>query len=187
MENFGILSVVGWLLIAALVAYILYVGYQRSQGSPARFSITLIVGLLIAGLGLNIVGSGLIFVQPQERGVVISGLSPTGYRAPALGPGLHLIIPVFESVKRYSVAQQAYTMSKTPTEGQQQGDDSVSARTQDGQLVYIDATVQYQTDEGKVIELYVKWQDRYTNDFVRPQSRAIIYNRTAAYLSLIHI
>ncbi len=47
--------------------------------------------------------------------------------------------------------------------------------------MYIDATVQYQVDEDKVIDLYVKWQDRYTNDLVRPQSRSIVYNRSAAY------
>lgn len=181
MEGFGILSVIGWVILIGLVAYVLFIASRRAQGQAARYSITLIVGGLLVGLGLNVVGNGLVFVQPQERGVVISALSPTGYRGPALSPGLHLIIPVLENVKRYSVAQQAYTMSKTPTEGQVSGDDSVTARTQDGQLVYIDATVQYQVDEGSVIDLYVKWQDRYTNDFVRPQSRAIVYNRTASY------
>jgi regulator of protease activity HflC (stomatin/prohibitin superfamily) len=48
-------------------------------------------------------------------------------------------------------------------------------------LVYIDATVQYQVDEDRVTDLYIKWQDRYTDEFVRPQSRAIVYNRAAAY------
>ena len=181
MDNFAIFSVVGWVLIIALVAYIIYVGAQRSQGRMMRFSVTIIVLLLVGGLGLNTVGNGLVFVQPQERGVVISALSNTGYRGPSINPGLHLVVPFVENVKRYSVAQQAYTMSKSTTEGQIKGDDSVMARTSDGQLVYIDATVQYQVDEARVIDLYIKWQDRYTDDFVRPQSRSIIYNRTAAY------
>jgi regulator of protease activity HflC (stomatin/prohibitin superfamily) len=181
MDNFAIFSVAGWLLIFALVGYIVYVGMQRSQGRMLRFSVTIILLLLIGGLGLNTLGNGLVFIQPQERGVVISALSNTGYRGPAINPGLHLVVPYMESVKRYSVAQQAYTMSKATSEGQIKGDDSVMARTADGQLVYIDATVQYQVDESRVIDLYVKWQDRYTDDFVRPQSRSIIYNRTAAY------
>ena len=181
MDNFGLLTIVGWALLLALVAYILYVSAQRTQGRPVRFSLTLILALVIGGLGLNTLGSGLVFIQPQERAVVISALSTTGYRGPALNPGLHLIVPFFESVKRYSIAQQSYTMSKSATEGQVQGDDSVSARTADGQLIYIDATVQYQVDEGSVIDLYVKWQDRYSDGFVRPQSRSIVYNRAAAY------
>ena len=181
MDNFAIFSVVGWVLILALVGYIVYVGAQRSQGRMMRFSVTIIVLLLVGGLGLNTVGSGLVFIQPQERGVVISALSNTGYRGPSINPGLHLVVPFVENVKRYTVAQQAYTMSKSSTEGQVKGDDSVIARTSDGQLVYIDATVQYQVDESRVIDLYIKWQDRYPDDFVRPQSRSIIYNRTAAY------
>ncbi len=181
MEGFGILGVIGWALLLGLVAYLLYVGMQRSQGRAMRFSVTLIVILAVLGLGLNVVGNGMVFIQPQERGVVISALSGTGYRAPSLNPGLHLIMPALENVERFSIAQQAYTMSKSPTEGEVQGDDSVTARTSDGQLVYIDATVQYQVDEEKVIELYVKWQRRFANEFVRPQSRAIIYNQTASY------
>jgi regulator of protease activity HflC (stomatin/prohibitin superfamily) len=181
MDNFAFISIAGWALIFALIGYILYVGMQRSQGHPMRFSVTLILLLLVFGLGLNFVGNGLVFIQPQERAMVLSYLSSTGYRGPALGPGLHLIVPYAESVKRYSIAQQAYTMAKSVNEGEVKGDDSVSARTADGQLVYIDATVQYQVDEDRVIDLYVKWQDRYNNDFVRPQSRAIIYNRAAAY------
>jgi regulator of protease activity HflC (stomatin/prohibitin superfamily) len=181
MDSFGILGVIGWVLVFALVAYVLYIGSQRAQGRAVRYSITLIVLLIVGGVGLNTLGSGLVFIQPQERGIIISALSTTGYREPVLNPGLHLIVPFFENVKRYSVAQQAYTMSKTQTEGQVKGDDSVSARTSDGQLVYVDATVQYQVDDQHVVDLYIKWQDRYTDDFVRPQSRALIYNRTAAY------
>jgi regulator of protease activity HflC (stomatin/prohibitin superfamily) len=181
MDNFSILAVIGWALILALIAYILYVGAQRAQGRTMRFSVTIILLLLIGGLGLNTLGNGLVFIQPQERAVVISALSNTGYRGPSLNPGLNLIVPFFENVKRYSVAQQAYTMSKAQEEGQIRGDDSVTARTADGQLVYIDATVQYQVDDARVIELYVKWQDRYMDAFVRPQSRGIIYNRAAAY------
>lgn len=181
MDNFGIFGVVGWMLIVALIGYIFYVGSQRAQGRNMRFSITLIVLLVIGGFGLNIVGNGLVFIQPQERAIIISALSGTGYRSPALNPGLHLIVPFFESVKRYSVAQQAYTMALQQEEGAIKGDDSVSARTADGQLVYIDATVQYQVDEDRVLDLYIKWQDRYTDAFVRPQARSIIYNRAAAY------
>lgn len=181
MDSFAIFGIIGWLLIFVLVGYVLYIGSQRAQGRGVKYSVTLIVLLIIGGLAFNTIGNGLVFIQPQERAIVISALSPVGYRGPALSPGVHLIVPLVENVKRYTVAQQSYTMSKTPTEGTVKGDDSVSTRTSDGQLVYIDATVQYQVDEDRVTDLYVKWQDRYTDDFVRPQSRAIIYNQAALY------
>ncbi len=181
MDNFGILGVIGWVLIFGLIAYLLYVGSMRAQGRAMKYSVTLIILLAIGGVALNTAGNGLVFIQPQERAIVISALSSVGYRDPPLNPGLHFIVPFAESVKRYTVAQQSYTMSKTPTEGSVKGDDSVATRTSDGQLVYIDATVQYQVDENLVTNLYVKWQDRYTDDFVRPQSRAIIYNQAALY------
>ena len=181
MDNFGIIGVIGWILIFGLIAYVLYGGSQRSQGRPVKYSFTLIVVTLLAGILFNVAGNGLVFIQPQERAIIISALSPVGYRGPALSPGLHFIIPFFENVKRYTVAQQAYTMSKSSSEGQVKGDDSVAARTADGQLIYIDATVQYQVDEDQVTDLYIKWQDRYTDDFVRPQSRSIIYNQAALY------
>jgi regulator of protease activity HflC (stomatin/prohibitin superfamily) len=181
MDSFGILGVIGWVLIFGLIAYLLYIGSQRAQGRGVKYSVSLIILLVVGAVVFNTAGNGLVFIQPQERAIVISALSPVGYRGPALSPGLHFIVPFVENVKRYSVAQQAYTMSKTPTEGSVKGDDSVAARTADGQLVYIDATVQYQVDEERVTDLYIKWQDRYTDDFVRPQSRAIIYNQAALY------
>jgi regulator of protease activity HflC (stomatin/prohibitin superfamily) len=69
-------------------------------------------------------------------------------------------------------------MSIAPVEGQVQGDDSVAARTADGQEVFIDASIIYAIDVNRVIEVHINWQNRYTSDLVRAVSRGII--RTAA-------
>ena len=181
MTSFGLISTVGIALFLLLALYIFYVNSQRQRGISTKYSATLVGGLIIAGIGLLVVGSGLVFVQPQERGMVLSVLSGTGYRPEALSPGAHFITPGFETVVRVPIGQQAYTMAKAASEGQVKGDDSVSARTSDGQEVFIDATVQYQVDELKVPELFIKWQDRYADNFVRPQSRSIIYNAVSQY------
>jgi regulator of protease activity HflC (stomatin/prohibitin superfamily) len=182
MTNFSVLSSVGLFLLVALVLYVAYITTQRSQGNArAKLSVSIIAILALGGIALNLMGAGLTFIQPQERAMVLSAISPTGYRPDALPPGVHFVVPFLETPRRISVAQQAYTMSKTPAEGQVKGDDSVSARTADGQEVFIDATVQFQADEAKVTELFIKWQDRYLDEFVRPQSRSIIYNRVAQY------
>src|SRR5262249_38114436 len=74
-----------------------------------------------------------------------------------------------------------YTMSKTPTEGQVQGDDAVTVLTNDGQTVDIDISVQYQVDSTKANTLHLKYQSRYQEDFVRPTARSVVRNVASAY------
>jgi prohibitin 1 len=177
-STFGL---IGWGLIGLLVLYMLYIASLRAQRREAKFSATIVIVLLVGGLALNTLGAGLVFIQPQERGVVISALSGTGYRPAALGPGLHWIVPYAENVVRYSISNQTYTMSATKSEGKVQGDDSVSSRTADGQLVYFDASVIYAANPDKIVKLHIQWQGRYEDEFVRPRARSLIYNRAAQY------
>jgi len=181
MELGPTFGLIGWGMIGLLVLYILFVASQRAQRREAKISVMVVLILLIGGLALNTLGAGLVFIQPQERGVVISALSGTGYRPIALGPGLHWIMPYAESVVRYSISNKTYTMSAKTAEGKVQGDDSVSARTADGQQVYFDASVIYAADPENIVSLHIRWQGRYEDEFVRPRARALIYNRTAQY------
>jgi regulator of protease activity HflC (stomatin/prohibitin superfamily) len=179
MANFAFLSLIGFLLLLALVLYVIYIASQRAQGRNLKFSVVLIAALGLGSLLLNALGRGLTFIPPQERGLVLSLTG--GYRKQTLGPGIHFVAPFFEWVKTYSIGQQAYTMSGTTNEGQVIGNDSVTARTSDGQEVFIDATVQYQVDEDKIIDLYVKWQDRYEEGLVRPRARSVVYDEVARF------
>jgi len=181
MELGSTFGLIGWGLIGVLILYALFVASQRAQRREGKVSITIVIVLLVGGLTLNTLGAGLVFIQPQERGVVISALSGTGYRPEALGPGLHWIMPYAENVVRYSISNQTYTMVAQKTEGKVQGDDSVSARTADGQQVYFDASVIYAANPDKVVKLHIQWQGRYEEEFVRPRARSLIYNRAAQY------
>jgi regulator of protease activity HflC (stomatin/prohibitin superfamily) len=115
-----------------------------------------------------------VFIEPQERGVVISAIAPGGYREGALQPGLRWIVPFLERVILYPVSRQTYTMSIAAFEGQVQGDDSITARTADGQEIFVDASVIYQVNPAKVVDVHILWQDRYDTDLVRAQARGII-------------
>lgn len=184
MSGFGFLTLIGFLLFVALVLYILYVSSQRSQGKPIKFSVAIITGLLIGGIALSTLGRGLVFIQPQERAVVMNLFS--GVRGTALEPGVHFITPFVESIRTYSIGQRAYTMSGTSNEGQVTGNDSVTARTSDGQEVFIDATVQYQINSNSLVDLYIRWtgpdgEERFEEGLVRPQSRSVVYNVVAQY------
>jgi regulator of protease activity HflC (stomatin/prohibitin superfamily) len=90
----------------------------------------------------------------------------------ALDPGLRWVIPFAESVIVYPISKQTYTMSIAPVEGQIEGDDSIAARTADGQEIYVDASIIYSIDPNQVVKVHIDWQNRYGNDLVRAQARA---------------
>jgi regulator of protease activity HflC (stomatin/prohibitin superfamily) len=127
------------------------------------------------------VTSTIIFVPPNQAGVVVSYLAEGGYRKQPIYSGLHFVVPILEHVEKYSISRQTYTMSATTSEGQREGDDSILARTKDGQQVYIDASVIYAVNPPQVVELHINWQDRYAEELVRPLARGIIRDAASQY------
>jgi regulator of protease activity HflC (stomatin/prohibitin superfamily) len=172
------LTTVTWL--AALAVIVLVVA-RAGRGQPVKGAGAAILGLIALAVLMTVVSAGLVFVQPEERGVVISALDPKGYRTEALQPGLRWVVPFFENVVTYPISRQTYTMSIAPLEGAIQGDDSVTARTADGQELFIDASVIFAIDPDKVIDVHIDWKDRYIDELVRPQSRGIIRDATSQY------
>ncbi|HEY4691034.1 MAG TPA: SPFH domain-containing protein [Anaerolineae bacterium] len=168
-----LLSIVGWGAIGLLVLYVFYVVSLRSQGRPTRISIIVVVLLLVIGISLNALGAGLVFIEAQSRGVVISPISPGGLRGP-LEPGLTLIVPFVETVITYPISNQNYTMSIAPAEGAIRGDDSIDARTSDGQQVSIDASIIFRINPSKVLDVHIKWQNGYVDGIVRPAARGVM-------------
>jgi regulator of protease activity HflC (stomatin/prohibitin superfamily) len=167
-----------WLAVAALVAIALV---RASRGKKVAPFTTAIIVTVITAILLTSISAGLVFIQPEQRGVVISALQPKGYREQVLEPGLRWVIPYFESVVIYSIARQTYTMSIAPLEGEVKGDDSVAARTADGQEVLLDASVIYQPDPAQIIQLHINWQRRYADELVRPLARGIMRDAVAKY------
>lgn len=180
--NFSIVlkSIVSFLWIAVIALIILSV-IRASKGNKVNKLSTIILITAIVAVILTTISSGLIFIKPEERGVVISAVAPKGYRETSLQPGLNWVIPFLENVETYPISKQTYTMSITPTEGQIKGDDSVTARTSDGQEIFIDASVIYAIDPGSVILVHIAWQDRYPDDLVRPMTRGIIRDAVSQF------
>ena len=167
----------GWLVAIGLgVLALTRVG--RSQNSKGIGS-TAVVVLVLAAI-LSTLGAGLVYVESSERGVVRT-IRAGGVRPNPLPPGLHWIVPVVEQVVTYSISNQTYTMSAAVGEGQVQGDDSIRARTKDGQEIILDASVIYQIDPDKVVPLHIIWQNRYQDGFVRPEARGIIRDAVSQY------
>jgi regulator of protease activity HflC (stomatin/prohibitin superfamily) len=136
--------------------------------------------LLVVSVILFVLGSGLVYVESNERGVVKT-VRAGGVRPEALDSGLHWIVPVVEQVVTYDVSNQTYTMSFLPEEGPQSGDDSIRARTKDGQEVIVDASVIYRIDPNQVVNLHRVWQNNYENGVVRPEVRGVIRDAISQY------
>ncbi len=150
----------------------------RNQGAKG-IGTSAVIMFVVASI-LIIVSLGVVFVEPDERGVVIT-ISKGGILPNALEPGIHLIIPVVQRVETYSIARATYTMATTAGEGQVQGDDSIEARTKDGQQVYIDASVIYSVDPTKLVNLHITWKHTYQDNVVRPVARSAIRDAVSQY------
>lgn len=171
------ISVIVWLGFLGAVALVMV---RSARQTPLKRGKSLILTLLIIAVVITTISSGLVFINPEERGVVISAVAPQGYRLEALTPGLHWVIPFAENVKIYPISRQTYTMSISPSEGAVQGDDSIAARTLDGQEIYVDASVIFSIDPVKVVQVHIQWQDRYV-ELIRAQVRGIIRDAVSQY------
>jgi regulator of protease activity HflC (stomatin/prohibitin superfamily) len=173
-----IFAAVAWIAVIGLIAVVVL---RASRNKEVKGPVTILLLVLAGAVILSTVAAGLVFIQPEERGVVISAIQPTGYRTEPLQPGLRWIIPFFESVVTYPISRQTYTMSIAPSEGAVQGDDSITARTADGQEIFVDASVIFAIDPAKVVQVHIDWQDRYTDGLVRPLSRGVIRDIVSQY------
>jgi len=172
------LATLSWVVAVAVIALAVA---RAARGKSFKGAGAIVGGTIVAAILLTSVAAGLVFIRPEERGVVISAVAPGGYHPAALTPGLHWVIPFFENVVIYPISRQTYTMSIAPSEGTVQGDDSVEARTSDGQIVRIDASVIYAIDLDRVVQVHIEWQSRYSSDLVRPIARGLIRSAASQY------
>jgi regulator of protease activity HflC (stomatin/prohibitin superfamily) len=167
-----------WILLIGLIVLTVF---RASRSKNVKPLITIVLIVLVVALVLSSVSAGLVFIRPEERGVVISAIQPAGYRSQPLQPGLRWVIPFFENVIVYTISHTTYTMSIAPNEGVIQGDDSITARTSDGQEIYVDASVIFSVDPEKVVDVHIAWQDRYDISLVRPLARGVIRDVVSQY------
>ncbi len=174
----SLIAGLSWIVVIALLVVTVVRASRRQsiKGTVTAFVLAVIVAVL-----LNTISAGLVFMEPQERGVVISAFAPKGYREEPLQPGLRWILPYAESVVYYPISKQTYTMSIAAAEGQIQGDDSIAARTSDGQEIFVDASVIFGINPETVIDLHITWQDRYVSDLVRPLARGVIRDAVSQF------
>ena len=69
------LGVVAMLMVVGVVVLIVM---RAARGQPLRNGGTVLGGTILVAVLLISIGAGLVFIQPEERGVVISAVSPRG-------------------------------------------------------------------------------------------------------------
>ena len=179
----AVIAVIAWVWFVAFLASVTLHAYRvggMSQAVRSFLSFRVLVGFLVA-IGLSMLSASLVFVEPQEAGVVVSVISPNGYREQPLRSGLRAIVPLAERVARYPIYWQTYTMSSEAQEGSKTGNDSISARTSDGQSVYLDSSVIYRIDPNEVIRVHTDLQNRYVEDFIRPVMRGVMRTEVSQF------
>ncbi len=172
-----VISVLFWL---AVLGVVILSSVQVARGQKLKNARVMLIAFTAGAILTTILSAGLVFIEPEERGVVISALAAKGYREEALQPGLRWIMPFVERVELYPISRQAYTMSIATNEGEIKGDDSITARTSDGQEIFVDASVIYEINPEKVVDVHIFWQDRYA-DLVRAQARGIIRDAVSQF------
>jgi regulator of protease activity HflC (stomatin/prohibitin superfamily) len=171
------LATIAW--VAALVVIGLAI-VRAARGQRFRAAGGIVIGIIVLALALTTVSAGLVFIQPTDRGVVIT-VGQGGVRPEALQPGLNWVVPFLENVIPYPISRQTYTMSIAPEEGAIRGDDSVEARTSDGQIVRVDASVIFSINPARVVEAHIKWKGEYINNLVRTVSRGVIRDAVSQF------
>lgn len=177
------LTILAWVLFVLYLLFSTLRGFQAGGVSGAIGSVTrwrVLIALLLV-IGISLLSASLVFVQPQEVAVVVSLVSRDGYREDPLRSGLHWIAPLAEKTVIYPIYWQTYTMSSEALEGEKIGDDSIAARTSDGQAVYVDVSVIYRIDSNDVIRIHIDLQDRYIQDYIRPVLRGIVRTEVSQF------
>jgi regulator of protease activity HflC (stomatin/prohibitin superfamily) len=135
---------------------------------------------IVASVVITLIAMAIVFVQPHENAIVISALNRDGIRRKPLDAGLHAVVPFVERAVRYPIYNQNFSISKSGFERGQIGvDDTISARSKEGQEVFIDATLIFRIDPERLNEVHILWQDRYVEELVRPLVRGFVRGRAA--------
>ena len=177
------ITLVAWIALAVFVVIYLLRTTQRAGITAAlrRLLSWRLLIVLVAVIGITWVSAALVFIEPQEIGVVVSLLSPQGYRDRPLRSGLRWVFPLMEQAYRYPIYFQTYTMSGKPAEGQNFGNDAITARTSDGQEVSLDTSIIFRIDPEQAIRIHIDWQGRYIEDFIRPIMRGIVRTQVSQF------
>ena len=96
-------STLSWAAVAGLIIYAIV---RSSRGRGIKSLSGVIIAVVVAAVIITTLSAGLVFIRPEERGVVLSAVASEGYRQEVLTPGLRWVIPFAETVITYPISKQ---------------------------------------------------------------------------------
>lgn len=147
---------------------------------PVKLSASFFVVLAVVLVVLD----GFVLVQAGDVGVIFDrgrGILPQPLEA-----GIHLKIPFWQTVTHYNIRTQAYTMSSAQSASDTSADESIQARSRDGQEVAMDATVLFHVaaSDAPTIKQTLGTEDDYHSVVIKPKSRSVLREIVARYDAL---
>lgn len=139
------------------------------------------VFLVLVLIALLVLKSMAVVVPAGARGVLFDRFRGGVQREVVLGEGLSLVNPLATNVVLISVRQQTYTMSDEITEGQVRGADGIQAKSMDGQIVRVEASVRFQVAPERAADVYAQVGEGYVSQVLLPAIRSITQNTIGEY------
>lgn len=127
---------------------------------------------------------GFVLIQAGDVGVIFD--RGRGVLPEALDAGIHLKIPFWQTVTHYNIRTQAYTMSSAQSASDYSADESIQARSRDGQEVTMDATILFHlaATDAPVIKQTLGSEEDYYDVVIKPKSRSILREIVARFDAL---
>ena len=98
-----------------------------------------------------------------------------------LHSGIHWLFPFWKNVDSMSIRIEEYTMAAATNEGDKVGDDSISARSSEGNIIGLDMTVLHRLVEDKASDVYKELGPNYVDTILRPTIRTAIRTTISKY------
>ena len=146
--------------------------------SLLKFSVVVIIIIVF------IIFDGIVLVPSGHAAVIFD--YGRGVLENERGEGIHLKVPLWQKASVFDLRTQEYTMSIAAEEGSRYGDDSVEARSKDGQVVWVDATVLYHLEKdnaNKILQTLGREADMIQK-VVRPKTREVMRDVVSRFNSL---
>ena len=149
-------------------------------GSTAKGKILVgVVALFLASFGTVFTSDFYVVAEAGE--VVVYRDLFRGVLDRVDGVGFHFKLPIIQKAQKFIVRTQAYTMSIAAEEGSHYGDDSLQAKTSDGQDVWVDVTVFFRLEPEQTPNLWQSVGEDYVDVVIRPNTRGEVRLVIAGY------
>lgn len=126
----------------------------------------LLIGVVIAAVVAILIINPFTVVQAGERGVVLTW---GAYKGQTLEPGLHVLIPIMQSLVRMNVRTEKLQI------------DESAAYSHDLQNVKITSVVNYNLDPMQVGDIYQQYGHNYEEKILYPNLEAAVKQTVAKY------